>query len=359
MKIGIIGLQKSGKTTIFNALTESDAETAAYTTSKVEPNIGVVEVRDSRVTELSDLYSPKKTVYAAVEFTDFAGLSSGDAKSGLFSGTAMGLIKTTDALCIVLRNFRDDTIDAALGPPRPVSDLTTIEEELIFSDLIITEKRLERIASDIDRGKKTPELVAEQKVLDRVKGHLDEVKPLRDLELSEEEARTILGFQFLSRKPVLVILNSDESSYGENEESLAKISENYKVLEFAGKFEMELSRLDQEDAGAFMEDFGITESVRDRLIRFAYAMLGYVSFFTVGEDEVRAWTIHRGTKAVDAAGEIHSDLQRGFIRAECFTCADLLDLGSEKAVKEKGRFRLEGKEYIVQDGDILHIRFSA
>ena len=199
MKIGMIGLQNSGKTTIFNALTKSDAETAAYTSNKVEPNLGVVDVIDTRITQLSEMYNPKKTVYATVEFTDFAGLTSGSARSGLFSGTAMGLIKTTDALAVVLRNFRDDTIDAAQGEAQPVSDLNTIEEELIFSDLIIAEKRLEKIQADIDRGKKTAELVAEQKLLGRIKEHLDEILPLREFELTEEEIKTIQGFSFSLR----------------------------------------------------------------------------------------------------------------------------------------------------------------
>ena len=358
MKIGIIGLQNSGKTTIFNALTKGDAEVTSYASSKVEPNLAVVDVEDPRITKLSEMYNPKKTVYATVEFTDFVGLTSGSAREGVFSGEAMGLMKTVDALCLVLRNFHDETIDAVEGEPKPVSDLSTLDEELVFSDLVIVEKRLERIEADLERGRKTPELLAEQKLLNKIKAHLDEIQPLREIGFSEEELKLIGGFQFLSLKPVLVILNSGEDNYGQNEEALAEISQNYNAIEFAGNFEMELSGLDEEEARAFMEDFGITESARDRLIAFAYDMLGYISFFTVGEDEVRAWTIRKGTPAVEAAGTIHSDLQRGFIRAECFTYEDLMEAGSEKGVKENGKLRLEGKTYIVQDGDILHIRFS-
>ncbi len=359
MKIGIIGLHNSGKTTIFNALTKSEAEVTSYSGGKVEPNVAVVEVEDPRVTKLSEMYNPKKTVYAAIEFTDFAGLTAGAAQHGLFTGAAMGMIKTADALAVVVRNFRDPTIDAAQGEPKPMSELTAIGEELIFSDLMIVEKRLERIAADMDRGKKSPELVSEEKLLTTLKAHLDELLPLRTMELSEEELKKIQGFQFLSLKPMLVILNSDENNYGNNEELLRLMQEDYKVIEFAGKFEMELAGLDDEEARAFMEDLGIESSARDRLITFAYDMLGYISFFTVGEDEVRAWTITRGTPAVEAAGEIHSDLERGFIRAECFRYEELVEAGSEKGVKENGKFRLEGKNYIVQDGDILHIRFSA
>ncbi len=359
MKIGIIGLQNSGKTTIFNALTKSEAEVTSYSGGKVEPNLAVVEVEDPRVTKLSEMYNPKKTVYAVIEFTDFAGLTAGAAQHGLFSGAAMGMIKTSDALAVVVRNFREPTIDAAQGEPKPMSDLTAIVEELIFSDLMIVENRLERIAADMERGKKTQELVSEKKLLTTLKDHLDETRPLRTRELSEEELKKIQGFQFLSLKPMLVILNSDENNYGRNEALLHRMSEEYKVIEFAGKFEMELAGLDDEEARAFMEDLGIESSARDRLITFAYDMLGYISFFTVGEDEVRAWTITRGTPAVEAAGEIHSDLERGFIRAECFRYEELVEAGSEKGVKENGKFRLEGKEYIVRDGDILHIRFSA
>jgi ribosome-binding ATPase len=358
MKIGIIGLQNSGKTTIFNALTKGDAEVTAYASSKVEPNLAVVDVKDPRITKLSEMYNPKKTVYATVEFIDFVGLSSGSAREGVFSGEAMGLMKTVDALCVVVRNFHDETIDAVEGEPKPVSDMAALDEELVFSDLVIIEKRLERIDTDIARGRKTPELLAEQKLLNRIKEHLDDLKPLRAMDFSGEELKMIGGFQFLSLKPVLVILNSGEDNYGQNDDTIAELSKQYNTIEFAGKFEMDLSGLDDEEARAFMEDFGINESARDRLIAFAYNMLGYISFFTVGEDEVRAWTIRKGLPAVEAAGAIHSDLQRGFIRAECFTYDDLAAAGSEKGVKENGKLRLEGKTYTVRDGDILNIRFS-
>lgn len=358
MKIGIIGVQNSGKTTVFNALTKSEAEVTSYSSNKVEPNLAVVDVEDERVIKLSEMYRPKKTVFATVEFIDFAGLTSGSAKDGLFSGAAMGEVKTVHALAVVLRNFHDETIDAALGLPDPVSDLETLEDELVLSDLIITENRLERIASDMQRGKKTPALVTEEKLLERIKEHLDNGKPLRYLGFSDEELKLIGGFQFLSLKPVLVVLNSDETNYGKNNDIVSEIERTHRVIEFAGKFEMELSSLDEEEAEIFMADLGITESARDRLIKTAYNLLGYISFFTVGEDEVRAWTITEGTPAVEAAGEIHSDLQRGFIRAECFRYEDLITYGSEKEVKAKGLLRLEGKEYTVADGDILNIRFS-
>ncbi|MFP4617720.1 MAG: redox-regulated ATPase YchF [Spirochaetaceae bacterium] len=358
MKIGIIGLQNSGKTTIFNAVTKSEAEVTSYSSNRIEPNLAIVDVEDERVTRLSEMYQPKKTTYATVEFIDFAGLASGSAKNGLFSGEAMGLIKTVDAIAVVVRNFSEETIDAVLGPPDPERDLAVLEEELIFSDLMIVEKRLERIQADKDRGKKTADLVTEEKLLGKIHPHLEELTPLREMELTEDERKLIHGFQFLSLKPSLVVINSDDGNYGSNGDLVERIGKSFPVIEFAGKFEMELSVLDEDEAQAFMADLGIEESARVRLIQSAYKLLGYISFFTVGEDEVRAWTITEGTNAVNAAGEIHSDLQRGFIRAECFSWEDLLSLGTEKALKAKGLLRLEGKEYIVKDGDILNIRFS-
>ena len=355
MKIGLIGLQNSGKTTVFNALTDLNIETTTYSDATAEPNLAVVNVADERVDHLTKIYNPKKTVYATVEFVDFVGLAAGSAKSGLFTPASMGLIKTVDALALVLRNFSDEIF----GEPQPLKDMEQIEDELIISDLILAEKRLERIKLSYKKGQKTSALQLEEKTLSKVCEHLNNNKRLSGLSLNEDEEKSIRGFQFLTRKPTMVILNSGEAEFMQNEEILAMIGENYKVIEFAGKFEMELSLLDgKEEAKAFMEDMGIKASAIDRLTRFAYDILGYISFFTVGPDEVRAWTIRKGQTALEAAGAIHSDLARGFIRAECFTYDDLIECCSEKTVREKGRFRLEGKTYIVRDGDILNIRFN-
>ncbi|MCF7919885.1 MAG: redox-regulated ATPase YchF [Candidatus Cloacimonetes bacterium] len=358
MKIGLIGLENSGKTTIFNALTGLNAEVTSYSSQKLEPNIGVVNVDDERITWLSELYMPKKTIYAHIEFTDFAGLTSGSKEGEAFSAASMGLIKTTDALALVVRNFTDDIIYQSLGKPKPVADITNICDEMILSDLMITEKRLERIEKDKKRGLKNAELLVEEHTLLRIQEQLNKMLPLRDLELATDEEKAVRGFRFLTQKPLLVILNSDENNFGKQPELLAEIEKDYNVIEMAGNFEMELSKLDEEEADMFMSDMNIKESAVNRLVTFAYRILGLISFFTAGKDEVRAWTIANGETAVEAAGTIHSDLARGFIRAECFNYEDLKAAGSEKAVKEYNKMRLEGKTYHVKDGDILNIRFS-
>ena len=354
MKIGLIGLPNSGKTTIFNALTKMEANVTAYSDAKAEPNVAVVSVDDERLLSLTDMYKPKKTTGATIEMIDFPGMKEGSAKNGFFTGNSMGWIKSTDALALVVRNFSDDL----MGEATPLRDIDEIDTELLLADLILVENRLEKIEWFQKRGQKTNTLALEEKALRKIAEHLNNDHPIRDVELDEDEEKAIRGFQFLTAKPFLVILNSDESVFGNNTDLITEIKLRYNVIEFAGHFEMELSRLDDEEADIFMEDMGIRKSARERLTQFAYRTLGYVSFFTVGEDEVRAWGIHGGDTAVNAAGTIHTDLARGFIRAECFTYDELIQCGSEKRVRENGYFRLEGKDYIVRDGDILSIRFS-
>ena len=354
MKIGLIGLPNSGKTTIFNALTKMEAHVTAYSDAKAEPNVAVVEVDDERLIRLTDMYKPKKTAGATIEMIDFPGLKEGSARNGSFSGNSMEWIKNTDALALVVRNFNDDLA----GDPTPLGDIDEIDTELLLADLIIVENRLEKLEWFQKRGQKTNLLALEEKALRKVAEQLNNNQPIRNLDLDEDEEKMIRGFQFLTKKPFLVILNSDETVFGQNEDIMGEIESRYNVIEFAGRFETELSRLNDEEAKIFMEDIGIKKSARERLTQFAYRTLGYVSFFTVGEDEVRAWSIHGGDTAVNAAGAIHSDLARGFIRAECFTYDELIECGSEKKVRANGRFRLEGKDYIVRDGDVLSIRFS-
>jgi ribosome-binding ATPase YchF (GTP1/OBG family) len=240
-----------------------------------------------------------------------------------------------------------------------MKDIGKIIEELLISDLIIAENRLERIEWASKRGKKTGAMDAEEKVLQNIVRHLSENRLIRSLELDKEQEKMVRGFQFFTQKPLMIVLNSDESRFGKNQDLLDEMADSYRVMEFAGKFEMELSRLnDPEEELLFMEDMGINASARDRLARLAYDLVGYITFFTVGDDEVRAWNIHKGQTALDAAGAIHSDLARGFIRAECISYEDLVAYGSEKDVRDKGRLRLEGKHYVVEDGNILNIRFN-
>ncbi len=357
MKIGIIGLQNSGKTTIFNALTGQELETTSYSLQKTEPNLGVVEVPDERVTKLSSLYEPQKTIYATIEYIDFAGFSSERNSQEPIPSNILALAKTTDALAFVVRSFKDDFADS-ISDINALDQIQTMESELIMSDLIIAENRREKIELSKKRGIKDASILIEEKAIKKVIDHLENEKPLRNLILATNEEKAIRGFQFISQKPLLIILNSDEDNYGQNEEVISQIESNYRVIEFAGNFEMELSHLPENETAEFMQDLGIAESARNRLTKLSYELLGYISFFTVGKDEVRAWTLEKGKNAVEAAGKIHSDLARGFIRAECFSYDDLMKAGSEKILREKGQFRLEGKNYVVKDGDIISIRFS-
>lgn len=350
MKIGLIGLSNSGKTTILNALAKTEAEVTAYANTNIEPNIAIVNVGDERIDTLSELYQPRKTTYATIEIMDYIGFSSENA-----DGKYIQSIKKSDALAHVIRNYEDDL----LGEATPVKDMHDIDSELILSDLVMVENRLERIAANVKRGIKSNETVLEESVLKKIHEQLDNNKPIYNMALNKDEVRIISGFQFLTQKPYFIILNSGEEDFGSNSELIAELEKSHRVIEFAGKFEMELSKLEvQDEIDMFMEDIGIRISARNRLSVFAYEALGYISFFTVGEDEVRAWAIKRGDTAVDAAGAIHSDLARGFIRAECFSYHDLIEAGSEAALKKNGKYRLEGKDYIVKDGDILSIRFN-
>jgi hypothetical protein len=355
MNIGLIGLPNSGKTTIFNALAKSQAQVSSYANSKTEPNRAMLQVADGRVATLSELYHPQKTTFAAIELIDFTGLTQGAAREGLFSSSSMGMIKTTDALALVAQNFSDSLTES----PTPLQDIEQLEDELLISDLIIAENRLERIEKAGRRGKKTNLLEIEEKLLRRIIDHLGSNRAIRDLKLAGGSEKMIRGFQFLTQKPVMIIVNSDENNFGRNHDLLREIKKKYRVIEFAGKFEMELSQLnDPDEIALFLADMGIKESAKDRLCNAAYELLGYISFFTVGSDEVRAWSLRQGESVLAAAGTIHSDLARGFIRAECFSYDDLIAHGSEKQVSEKGLMRLEGRNYVVQDGNVLNIRFN-
>ena len=358
MKIGLIGLPKSGKTTIFNALTGNSGATDKYIQAHHEAHIGVVEVLDERVTRLSEIYKPKKTIYAHLEYYDFPALFGTQSEE---SNTAALLseIKTMEGFALVLRSFTDAELDELYGKSDPITELRKFEDELLLQDQVIAEKRLEKIELSYKRGIKTPALQLEEKALHHIIKNLQEGIPIRNMEISSEEEKAVRGFQFMSQKPLLLLLNCSEDNFHAWGETLTGLKQQgYLAEAVPGRFEEELSKMEAEDAAVFMEDMGISESVRDRLTHLCYELMGYLSFFTVGEDEVRAWTIEKGDNAVTAAGKIHSDLARGFIRAECFQYNDLIAHGSEKALREKGLFKLEGKEYIVRDGDILSIRFN-
>ncbi len=350
MNIGLIGLPKSGKTTVFSALTGKEIDTSAYTGAKVEPHMAVVDVTDPRVDRLSAMYEPKSTIYATIELIDFPGMQEreGDA----FAADSLNRIKSCDALAIVLRNFSEPSVDAEFGDANPAGEFESVYSELLLTDQIVAERRVEKLSEDRRKGR-TPNNPREEKILGSVVESIDSGSTLRSLDIDDEARRVISGFQFLTAKPIFAVINSSDDRYASTEFSF-----DVPAIEFASRFESELAGLNSEEAGEFLLDAGIDESARARLTTFAYGILGYLSFFTVGEDEVRAWTIRQGSNSVVAAGAIHSDLARGFIRAEVFRSDDLFELGSEVGLKKAGKIRLEGKEYEVKDGDVINVRFS-
>lgn len=360
MKIAITGLANSGKTTIFNALTGLNLETTVYASVASEPHVGVVKVPDTRVDRLSAIYQPKKITYATVEYVDYVGLTKGDVEQ---NRKVFDLIKDADAVVHVVRGFRDDSIVHPLGGVDPLRDAETVELEMIFGDLELVEKRLERMEQGMKKGKKPDE--SEKGLLMRCKEILESETPLRDIDFSEEEQKTMRHLQFMSIKPGVVLLNVDEQDLtSDNTSSMISGLETFfkgrqvRVLSMCGKIEMEIAQLSPDEAAVFLEDLGISEPALNKLIRVSYDLLGLISFLTSGEDEVRAWTISRGMNAQRAAGKIHSDIERGFIRAEVVAYDDFISHGSMAAAREKGLLRLEGKTYEVRDGDIINFRFN-
>ncbi|TAL16366.1 redox-regulated ATPase YchF [bacterium] len=354
MEIGIFGLPLSGKTTLFNLLTSSHAETG-YSSSKKKANVGMSRVPDPRLDRLSEIWSPKKTTYTTVRYVDVAG------EKGL-SPEILAALKTTDELLIVVRDFKSDAVPHPEDTINPLRDVEILSSELLLSDLIIIEARLERIVKSM-KGKVTDEVIREKELLEKLKALLEEEKPLRDVELTEDEKRTIKGFQFLTQKPLIIALNLGENEISSADAKVAELakkiaSPGVAVTHLCATIEQEITELSPEDAKVFLGDLGITESATDRIIRTSYGLLGLISFFTMGEDECRAWTVRKGAKAPQAAGVIHSDLERGFIRAEVVSYDDFVREGSYAHCREKGLLRVEGKDYVVKDGDILNIRFS-
>ena len=301
------------------------------------------------------MYKPQKTTYSHIEVLDFPANDEEQHKMMLDSHK----VKQVDAFAIVLRNFDDPIIDQTIGKADPLRDLQEIETEMILTDMQIAEKRLEKLRLNFKRGVKTAEAQNEEKTLAKVVDLLHQERPLREANLSPEEEKTIRGFQLLTIKQIMLVVNSDEQRYHKNSGLLQSLKDKgYEAVDIAGQFEMELLSLDKADASMFMNEMGIENSARDKIIEIAYKVLGYISFFTVGKKEVRSWTITGGYNAQEAAGKVHSDMERGFIRAECFHYDELMEFGSERSLKEKGKIRIEGKSYIVNDGDIMFIRFS-
>jgi len=360
LKIAIIGLANSGKTTIFNALTGLNVETTIYPTLAGEPHIGMVKVPDKRLEKLSEIYNPKKTTYATVEYIDFIGLTKGDIEQ---NKKVFELIKDADAIVHVIRCFEDGTIVHPLESIGPKRDAETVELEMIFGDLELVDKRLERMEQGAKRGKKPEE--AEKKLLLKCKEILEKETPLRDVQFDEEEQKAMRHLQFMSIKPEVIVLNVAESDIS-SEKTSTSIAElegvfkgkQVKIVSLCGKIEMEIAQLSPEEAAVFLDDLGISEPALNRLIGVSYDLLGLISFLTAGEDEVRAWTISRGLSAQKAAGKIHSDIERGFIRAELVAYDDFMACGGMSGAREKGLLRLEGKNYEVKDGDIINFRFN-
>ncbi|HEX8949174.1 MAG TPA: redox-regulated ATPase YchF [Dissulfurispiraceae bacterium] len=364
MKLAIIGLSNSGKTTVFNALTGQSLETTVYATVGGEPNYGVVKVPDPRVDRLSEIYRPKKITCATVEYIDYMGLTKGDVAQ---NRKVFDLIKDVDAIVHAVRAFGDEAVPHPMNEVNPLRDIETLEMELIFGDLEFVEKRLERIEEASKKGKKPNE--AEKKLLLKCKEKLEKEIPLRNVSFDEEEQKLMRPLQFISTKPEVIVLNVGEADLGADsalelhksvERFIAEkgIAETTKVVTLCGKIEMELAQLSPDEAKAFLEDLGIEEPALNKLIRVSYDLLGLISFLTSGEDEVRAWTITRGTNAQKAAGKIHSDIERGFIRAEIVNYEDFISAGSMAVARDKGLLRLEGKTYEVKDGDIINFRFN-
>ena len=362
MKIGIVGLPNVGKSTLFNSITKAGAECANYPFCTIEPNVGIVAVPDERLDKLTEMYKPQKTTHAIVEFVDIAGLVKGASKGEGLGNKFLSHIRETDAIAHVVRCFEDSNITHVDGNIDPIRDIETINLELIFADMETLDKRLEKSKKSLKADKKYQ---AEIDLIEKIKAVLEKGMPARSIEYNEEEQALVKEMFLLTSKPVLYVANVSEEQLSdcENDENVLKVKEyaqkeNSEVVPLCVKIEEEISTLDDNDKKEMLEAMGLEESGLDKLIKKSYDLLGLMSFLTAGEPEVRAWTIKKGTKAPQAAGKIHTDIERGFIKAEVVSYDDLIREGSMAAVKEKGLLRLEGKDYIMQDGDIVLFKFN-
>ncbi|CAN5638631.1 redox-regulated ATPase YchF [soil metagenome] len=360
LRAGLIGFSSAGKTALFQLVTSG--RDAAPKGGRADASVGVSRVPDERLDQLTALFNPRKRVPATVEFADIANVGGG--KAGAQALLDVAPFRNADALLHVVRMFQDPSIPHPSGSVDAARDVRAMEDEVILADLGVVERRLERLERDLKKTA-TPELRKEQELLVRCRETLESSRPLRALELGPEESKRLRGFQFLSAKPLLIVLNLDESDLasGTKAVGLAGIEDFLagaatRAVPICARIELEIAQLDEADRAAFMADLGLKESGLDRVIRASYDLLGYISFFTVGEDECRAWSIPRDTPAVIAAGEIHSDISRGFIRAEVVRYEHLLARGTLAACRERGELRLEGKEYIVLDGDVINFRHA-
>jgi GTP-binding protein YchF len=368
MKVGIVGMPQVGKTTIFRLLTQGRVDTSSWGSAR-EAHIGIAHVPDARLDRLAEIVMPKKITYATVEYVDLPGLSRGEGKAALQGqakemSTYLNSLKNIDTLLHVVRAFEDPNLPHAEGTVDPLRDIGLFELEMIFSDLAIVEKRLERLSKDLKKGK-APELEMENEVLLRYKVALEAEQPLRELELTPEEDKRVRGFTFLSAKPILLVINVDDQDsskisdigkeFGLRDQASRR---NVAITAVCGKIESEIAALPPEDARMFMDDLGISGSALDRIIQNSYDLLGVFSFYTAGEPEVRAWTIPRNTTAMQAAGAIHTDIEKGFIKAEVVSFEDMVALGTFQAAKSKGVLRLEGRDYKLKEGDVILFRFN-
>ena len=362
MKIGIVGLPNVGKSTMFNSITKAGAECANYPFCTIEPNVGIVAVPDKRVDKLAEMYKPQKVTKAVIEFVDIAGLVKGASKGEGLGNKFLSHIREVDAIAQVVRCFEDSNVIHVDGSVNPLRDIETINLELIFADMETLEKRLEKAKKMLKADKKYQ---AEIDLIEKIKSNLEKGIPARAIEYSDEEKEMLKEMFLLTSKPIIYIANISEEQIenAENEEMVKQVKEyakkeNAEVIPLCVKIEEELSGLEEEDKKEMLEALGLEESGLDKLIKKSYDLLGLMSFLTAGEPEVRAWTIKKGTKAPEAAGKIHSDIQRGFIKAEVVSYDDLMKEGSMLAAKEKGLVRSEGKEYVMQDGDIVLFKFN-